>query len=393
MRASARRCQPAGARRVTAARPAGVAPGPIHRARRAASRILGSVRRALRPGLAALVLGLAGLLLGCQGPGRPKPGAPAHHLERGFRNLDPEYRRPDAWTRWRFVVPHLLRTTFAPRRAALAVVPNDGRLLRTNPPVATVTWVGHSTLLVQLDGVTLLTDPQWSDRASPWSFAGPARVTPPGLRFEDLPPIDLVLISHDHYDHLDEPTVRRLWAAHRPLFLAPLGYRAWFAARGIDAVEELDWWEERSVKGVRLVCVPAQHWSARTPWDENRRLWSGWAVLGRDRRLYFAGDTGYYAPVFDAIGRRLGPFDLAAIPVGAYRPAALMGRSHTTPEQALRVLEDVGGRRLVPIHWGTFDLAQEPLGEPPVRLEEEARRLGVAPDRLWILRHGETRVW
>jgi N-acyl-phosphatidylethanolamine-hydrolysing phospholipase D len=351
------------------------------------------VRPAIRRGLPVLVLGLAGLLLGCQGPGGPKPGAPAHHLERGFRNLDPDYARPDAWTRWRFVVPHLLRTTFARRRLALPVVPNDGRTLRANPPGPTITWVGHSTLLVQLDGVTLLTDPQWSDRASPWARVGPGRVTPPGLRFEDLPPIDLVLISHDHYDHLDEPTVRRLWQAHRPRFLAPLGFRAWFAARGIDAVEELDWWEERAVKGLRLVCVPAQHWSARTLWDENRRLWSGWAVLGRDRRLYFAGDTGYYAPLFEAIGRRLGPFDLAAIPIGAYRPAALMARSHTTPEQALRVLEDVRGRRLVPIHWGTFDLAQEPLAEPPARLEAEARRLGVPAERLWILRHGETRAW
>jgi N-acyl-phosphatidylethanolamine-hydrolysing phospholipase D len=216
---------------------------------------------------------------------------------------------------------------------------------------------------------------------------------PPGLRLEDLPRIDLVLISHDHYDHLDVPTIRRLWAEHHPRFLAPLGFRTWFAGLGIDAVEELDWWEERSVKGLRLVCVPAQHWSARSLWDENRRLWSGWAVLGRDRRLYFAGDTGYYAPIFEAIGRRLGPFDVAAVPVGAYRPPALMRLSHTTPEQALRVLLDVGGRHLVPIHWGTFDLADEPVTEPPGRLRTEARRLGLGPERLWILQHGETRLW
>jgi N-acyl-phosphatidylethanolamine-hydrolysing phospholipase D len=351
------------------------------------------VRRLACRGLPVLAAVLASLLLGCQGPGRPKPDAPAHHLERGFRNLNPEYVRPDAWTRWRFVVPHLLRATFAPRRVALPAVANDGALLRRNPPRATITWVGHSTLLVQLDGVNLLSDPQWSERASPWSFAGPSRVMPPGLRFEDLPPIHLVLISHDHYDHLDVPTIQRLWITHRPRFLAPLGFRAWFARLGIDAVDELDWWEERSVGGLRLVCVPAQHWSARSPWDENRRLWSGWAILGRERRLYFAGDTGYYAPIFDAIGRRLGPFDLAAVPIGAYLPPALMARSHTTPEQALRVLADVGGRRLVPIHWGTFDLAQEPLAEPPGRLRAAAERLGLDPARLWILRHGETREW
>jgi L-ascorbate metabolism protein UlaG (beta-lactamase superfamily) len=256
-----------------------------------------------------------------------------------------------------------------------------------------VTWIGHSTLLVQLDGVSLLTDPQWSERASPWSFAGPSRVMPPGLRFEDLPPIDVVLISHDHYDHLDVPTVRRLWAAHRPRFVAPLGFRAWFAELGIDAVDELDWWETRAVKGLTLVCVPAQHWSARAPWDENRRLWSGWAVLGRDRRLYFAGDTGYYAPLFQEIARRLGPFDLGAIPIGAYLPPALMRSSHLTPEEALQAFDDVRARRLVPIHWGTFDLAHEPLDEPPVRLEVEGQRRGLGPGRIWILRHGETRPW
>jgi L-ascorbate metabolism protein UlaG (beta-lactamase superfamily) len=330
---------------------------------------------------------------GCQGTGRPKPDAPPHHLEEGFRNVNPSYARPGFWTRWRFVLPHLLRSTFAPRRVALPVAPNDGRSLRENAAAATVTWIGHSTLLVQVDGVNLLTDPQWSERASPWSFAGPSRVMPPGLRFEDLPPIDVVLISHDHYDHLDLPTVRRLWAAHRPRFVAPLGFRAWFAELGIDAVDELDWWETRAIKGLTLVCLPAQHWSARTPWDENRRLWSGWAVLGRDRRLYFAGDTGYYAPLLQEIGRRLGPFDVGALPIGAYMPRAMMGASHLMPEEALQAFDDVRARRLVPIHWGTFDLAHEPLDEPRSRLEAEGRRRGLDPERLWILHHGETRPW
>jgi L-ascorbate metabolism protein UlaG (beta-lactamase superfamily) len=217
-------------------------------------------------------------------------------------------------------------------------------------------------------------------------------VTPPGLRFEDLPPIHLVVISHDHYDHLDVATVRRLHAVHRPHFLVPLGLRPWFAALGIDDVEELDWWARREVRGLTLTCLPAQHFSGRTPWDRNRRLWAGWAVAGRHRRLYFAGDTAYH-PVFKEVGRRLGPFDLAAVPIGAYQPAAIMRAAHTTPEQALDVFADVQGRALVPIHWGTFDLAEEPLEEPPRRLEAEARRRGLGPDRIWILRHGETRAW
>lgn len=349
--------------------------------------------RDVRSGLPLLLALVAVLGSGCQGAGSPKPGAPPHHLERGFRNLNPDYTRPDFWTRWRFALPRLLSTTFAPRRAAFPVVPNDGRALRENGGTATVTWIGHSTLLIQLDGMNLLTDPQWSQRASPLSFAGPGRVVAPGLRFEELPAIDLVLVSHDHYDHLDAPTVRRLWTVHRPRFLAPLGFKAWFAELGIDAVDELDWWESQTVKSLTLVCVPAQHWSARTFWDENRRLWAGWAVLGRDRRFYFAGDTGYYAPLLQEIGRRLGPFDLGALPIGAYLPQAMMRLSHLTPGEALQALGDVRAQRLVPIHWGTFDLTHEPLSEPPVRLEAEGRRLGLDPERLWILRHGETRPW
>jgi len=264
--------------------------------------------------------------------------------------------------------------------------------IRSNPGADTLTWVGHSTLLVQLDGVNVLTDPHWSNRASPVGFAGPKRVTPPGLQFEDLPPIHIVLISHDHYDHLDEATVKRLARAHQPLFLVPLGLRAWFAEIGITTVEELDWWQGRAVSGLTLTSVPAQHFSGRTPWDRNRRLWSGWTLAGRAKRLYVAGDTAYYGGLKE-IGARLGPFDVAAIPIGAYQPPVIMKSGHTTPEEALRVLADVRGLHLVPVHWGTFDLAEEPLEEPPARLLAEARRLDLDAKRVWVLKHGETRRW
>ena len=283
-------------------------------------------------------------------------------------------------------------TTFHPRTASLPLAPNDGGALRANLNDPTITWVGHSTLLVQLDGVNVLTDPQWSPRASPVSFGGPSRVTPPGLAFEALPPIHVVVISHDHYDHLDVATVTRLWAAHRPRFLVPLGLKAWLADLGITDVEELDWWQEKIVRGLTFTCLPAQHFSGRTLWDRNRRLWSGWAVAGRDRRLYFAGDTGYYDALKE-IGARLGPFDLAAVPIGAYLPPEIMRWSHTTPAQALQVFADVRGKALIPIHWGTFDLADETIEEPPKLLQAEARRLGLGPDRVWIMKHGETRRW
>ena len=306
--------------------------------------------------------------------------------------MNPSAEPAGGWTRFTFFVSRVWAATFTPRTASLPAVGSDLAAIRAGQGAATVTWVGHSTLLVQLDGVNLLTDPQWSQRASPVSFAGPRRVSPPGLKLEDLPRIHAVVISHDHYDHLDEATVKRLVAAHRPRFIVPLGLKAWFADLGITEVDELDWWGAVTLKGLTFTCVPAQHFSGRTPWDRNRRLWSGWVVAGRDKRLYFAGDTGYFDG-FKGIGARLGPFDLAAIPIGAYVPQVIMKASHTTPEEALRAFADVRGERFVPIHWGTFDLAEEPLEEPPQRLIAEARRLQLDLSRIWVLKHGETRRW
>ena len=327
------------------------------------------------------------------GVGGPKPGAPAHHREHGFANPNTGFTRAPFWTRIQFFATRMLETTFAPKTASFPVVPNDGRVLRANTGDPTVTWVGHATLLVQLDGVNVLTDPQWSRRASPLTFAGPKRLTAPALAFEDLPPVHIVVISHDHYDHLDVATVRRLAAEHRPRFLVPLGIKAWFADVGItENVEELDWWDARTVRGITFTCVPAQHFAQRTLWDMNRRLWAGWTIAGRDRRLYFAGDTGYFAG-FKEIGARLGPFDLAALPIGAYLPPIIMKPMHTDPRDAVEAFIDVGARALLPIHWGTFDLADEPIDEPPKLLEQHARARGLGPDRIWIFKHGETRRW
>jgi N-acyl-phosphatidylethanolamine-hydrolysing phospholipase D len=340
----------------------------------------------------AVVVLAAVIAAGCSSVGGPKAGAPSHHRVGGYANVNPSGTPPPTWVRLRFFVARVLSTTFAPRTASFPVLTGDGRALRDNRGEPKLTWVGHSTLLVQLDGVNVLTDPQWSRRASPVPFAGPVRVTPPAPRFEDLPPVHVVVISHDHYDHLDRDTVKRLAATHRPKFLVPLGLKAWFADLGIGDVEELDWWDARSVRGLTFTCVPAQHFSGRTPWDRNRRLWAGWVVAGQARRLYFAGDTAYHEG-FKEIGARLGPFDVAAIPIGAYLPPIIMKPSHTSPEEALAALADVRGRVFVPIHWGTFDLADEPLEDPPRRLQAEARRLNLGPDRVWLLRHGETRTW
>ncbi len=332
------------------------------------------------------------LLSACTGVGGRVPGAPAHHRLHGFENPD-RVARPSAWRRWTFFVSRVWSTTFAPRRVDVPRVANDGRALRDNHEAATITWVGHASFLVQLDGVNVLTDPQWSQRASPVTFGGPGRLTPPGLRFEDLPPIDVVVISHDHYDHLDVATVRRLAAERRPRFLVPLGLKAWFAREGITDVEELDWWQSADVRGVRFTCVPAQHFSGRSLWTHNRTLWSGWTIAGRDRRAFFGGDSAYNQRMFADIGTRLGPFDVAAIAIGAYLPPAIMHGVHTTPEEALQASIDLHARRLVAMHWGTFDLAEEPPDDPPRRLLAEVARRGFDAERVWLLAAGETRSW
>src|SRR5258705_4996248 len=190
--------------------------------------------------------------------------------------------------------------------AALPLATQDVALRRvgSNPP--TVTWIGHATVLVQLDGVNFLTDPTWAERSGPFSgFIGVRRYTPPGIAFDDLPPIDFVLISHDHYDHLDEPTVRRLARTVDPLFVVPLGIKAWLADRGITNAVELNWGESVTVKGLTVVCTPAQHGGGRTAIDQGRRLWSSWAVLG-SKRFYFGGGTGDY-PHFNETADRPRP--------------------------------------------------------------------------------------
>jgi len=342
-----------------------------------------------RAGFLSLVI----LTAGCVGVGTdPIPGQPPHHVEGGFRNPNPEYRRPEGWTRWTFMARRAWASVVSPRTFDVPRVGNDGAALRAAAALPTVTWVGHSTLLVQQAGVNVLTDPHWGPRASPLSWAGPARLGPPGVAFEDLPKIQVVLISHDHYDHLDLGTVKRLATSHDPIFIVPLGLKAWFADNGMTRVEELDWWQRYEHGGLTFVCVPAQHFSQRTLWDRDRRLWASWAVLGGDRRFYFGGDSGYFGGFREA-GERFGPFDLAAVAVGAYVPATIMQFTHTTPEQAVQAFLDLRGRVLLAVHWGTFDLAEEPLDEPPRRMRAEAARRGIGPDRAWVLAVGETRSW
>lgn len=295
-------------------------------------------------------------------------------------------------------LPFFLRRvagSFSDRPGAPALLANDGAFLRENArhSAPTVTWIGHATLLVQMDHVTFLTDPIWSDTASPVSFAGPRRFVPPGLALEALPPLDFVVVSHNHYDHLDLATLAALAArdAGTRLFV-PLGNAALLEGGGVANVVELDWGESREHRGVRVTCLPAQHWSKRGLGDDDRALWSSWAVAGPERRFYFAGDTGWFDG-FARIAEVFGSFDLAAVPIGAYEPAAMMRAAHLDPEQAVRAARALRARRALAIHYGTFDLSDEPLDEPPRRFRDAAEREGLGSDEAWVLRIGETRAF
>ncbi len=265
-----------------------------------------------------------------------------------------------------------------------------------NPPErfysGAVTWVGHATFLIQIDGLNILTDPVWSERVGIFNGRiGIQRYTAPGIPWEKLPPIDVVLISHNHYDHLDYQTVMDLDQEHQPLFVVPLGVDSLLEEWGITRAIEKDWWESTSYNGVEFISVPAQHQSRRFLHDHNTTLWSGWVIDASELTLYFAGDTGYFS-AFTEIGRRFGPIDLAMIPIGAYEPRWYNAPFHLNPAEALQAFLDLDARYFAAMHWGTFDQSEERLSDPPRELLRAVRRNGVDPDRIWIFAFGETRA-
>lgn len=319
---------------------------------------------------------------------------PAHHTEKGFQN--PGYSAHPHSVGLGVGLGFLTRRTAAalvgPEGSPPELIANDGAKPReaARSGRATVTWVGHSTLLVTMDGVTFLTDPTWSSTASPIPI-GPRRFVEPGLRIEDLPHIDFVVVSHNHYDHMHLDTLASL-AKKGARILVPLGNAATLERAGISRVTELDWWEHISIESAEIHCAPARHWSRRGLFDRDRALWSGWVVESKSRRFYFAGDTGSFDG-FSEIRERIGEPDLAAMPIGAYDPAEIMRPSHVNPEEAVAGLVDLDAGRGLAVHFGTFDLSDEPIDEPPRRFLEASRLAGRGADRDWVFAVGETRAW
>jgi L-ascorbate metabolism protein UlaG (beta-lactamase superfamily) len=261
---------------------------------------------------------------------------------------------------------------------------------RVNAGELRVTFVNHSTVLIQTDGLNILTDPVWSERVSPVSFTGPRRHRPPGLLFSDLPPIDAVLVSHNHYDHMDLPTLRLLAAAHHPRVFAGLGNSAFLEEHGVPRARDLDWWDSFSLApGVTLTAVPARHFSSRSPFDRDRTLWCGWVVTGPSGSLYFAGDTGWGSH-FQLIRDRFPNLRVAFLPIGAYRPRWFMSQAHIDPEEAVRAQETLGAETAVAIHFGTFAQADDGESEPIEALKAALARRPEPRRRFLVLDNGQS---
>lgn len=316
----------------------------------------------------------------------------ANALAQPFRNNYPHPPKESFWA-WKWEQIRDGTPDAPPGGWQFPSMKTDAAALRANTTEATVTWIGHACFLVQLAGKNILFDAQFSARASPVQFAGPPRIVPLPIDIPELPRIDAVMLSHNHYDHLDEDSVKRLaaMAGGSPRFLVPMGLAKWFRGIGIERVEEFNWWQSTTEGALRVTFVPSQHWSKRTLWDTNESLWGGWVVEGGGLKLVHVGDTGYSKDFAD-IGARLGPFDYAFIPIGAYAPRWFMKAMHVDPPEAIRVRADLRAARAIGMHWGTFaSLTDEPMDEPPAWLAREREARGLAADQFGVMKIGETR--
>jgi L-ascorbate metabolism protein UlaG (beta-lactamase superfamily) len=284
-------------------------------------------------------------------------------------------------------VPRMLAERRTPWPARIDEPPQQPAAL--NGAAAVVTFIGHSTLLIQTPAGNILTDPIYSQRAGPLNLVGPRRVRQPAVRFDDLPPISTVLLSHNHYDHCDLRTLGMLATRFDPLVVTPLGNGRLVRSSGIRRVEELDWWEDAKTAAMPITLTPAHHFSARTPFDRNRALWSGFMLAPPGVRIFFAGDTAY-APFFTDIRRRLGPIDLAFLPIGAYEPRWFMRVVHMNPAEAVQAHLDLDASQSIGMHFGTFQLTTEGIDDPIRALEEACRANNVPRSRFRALRFGES---
>ncbi len=347
---------------------------------------------------------LAAVLLfaGCSSVNPYYDAGKSHHRPQGFANnypSNPAYQRPQVgfFEGWAGRIRNW--TSDGSERAPLApveTVPPDLGWLYQNRSEPALTWIGHASFLLQPgNGLNILTDPIFNDRASPLGFAGPKRLQAPGIALAELPHIDAVLISHSHYDHLSLDSLRALYRQKGgpPMLYAPLGIDLWLARHVTDGdasrIVRLDWWDKASLRGLELQLLPVQHWSSRSLWDRNETLWGAWAVTRPGFSFFFSGDLGYSQDIQDIAARFPGGFDLAAIGIGAYQPVWYRN-SHVSPDEAVRIHRELRVRRSIGMHWGTFPMGQERIDQAPRDLATARQAQGVADEAFRVLRIGET---
>lgn len=257
-----------------------------------------------------------------------------------------------------------------------------------------ITYVNHSTFLIQVGGVNILTDPVWSERTSPFHFAGPKRMRPPGIRFEDLPVIDVVLLSHNHYDHLDLPIVKKIFDRHQPKVITPLGVKALLEQNGIKGHGDLDWWDEITLNdSLTIQALPAQHFSGRGTFDRDATLWCGYMIKREEGNVYFVGDTGYNEHTFKEIGERCAPIAVALVPIGAYKPQWFMSPIHCSPEEAVKIHMEVKAKISIADHYGTFALADDGQHDPGAELVLAMEKFGLPKEEFILLMEGEPMIF
>ena len=337
------------------------------------------------------------LLFSCKNltiPMIPDDSPKSHHTKEGFQNLDPTIKAKGLGPVILWKLGNLFKTT--PSTEAedykIETSSNDGAKVRENKDRMSFTWIGHASVLIQLDGKNILTDPIWSERCSPISFIGPKRFTNPGIQINDLPPIDIIVISHNHYDHMDLPTLKELDKRFKPTIYAGLGNQDFLKGEGLTNVVELDWWDIRLEKDLKIVFTPTQHFSGRGIFDREETLWGSYIIEGKSETIYFAGDTGYF-PEFKEIGNRFPEIDVAILPIGAYEPRWFMKPIHMNPEDTLQAFSDLGAKYLLPMHYLTFVLTDEALDEPLNFTRSLLKTRKINPKTLVDLKIGESKFY
>jgi N-acyl-phosphatidylethanolamine-hydrolysing phospholipase D len=362
--------------------------------------------RGLRSGAVCLAL-LAAAAAGAQSACSAPPEAPAtmHDGTLSAWSVDGRFRNPGgspaAQGTWREEMSLWWWAAFGagdeelspPVPAAHVLLPDQAlSMLAAHGAEDSLTWLGHAAFLIRMNGRTVLVDPFLSEYASPFDGIGPRRYAGPGIPVDRLPPLDALVISHNHYDHLDLRTLRKLPAKEKLQVIVPAGLGGLLRDNGFSRVTELRWGESLQLPGLHVTSVPAVHFSSRGLFDHDKTLWSGYVFQSPQQRVYFAGDTAYHDTFFKQLRQAIGPVDVALVPIGVYEPRKLMAHVHVNPEEAVQLARDLGAQAVVGMHWGTIVLSTEPAQEPPRRFRAAGREQGYADEALWVMAIGETRA-